>query len=394
VPIAIRYRAGLLFVGLLVGCSALPLPSASPGPSSSAPGSPAPATSGPLTSPAPTGGADDVWSLAGFGDEASSTQVRSVVDVADGFVAIGSSGGAGEVAMAWHSTDGTAWEAETIAGRGTSPERLVAWGDRVLALGGGQSARCAHPGELDVWVRHPDATWTEAPFDPLFCAGGMLTPVILHDRPWLIGDGTGDVPVLMDSDDGLAWADHRDRVGDVFLWNAAVDRTGLWVMARSVASDDWLALRSRDGTDWTNEPLKAGGDRLQNVVAATILRDGLVIFATTERGIVRLTPADAGGWDVGEVTGLPGPELASVAATGGGLVAIESRADGTSDLWASSDGIAWRRVALPSEAGSGTTYSGVATHDGRAVLVGQVEAPGGAGAVGAVWTAPASILGP
>jgi hypothetical protein len=405
VPIATRpQRPTLLVVGvvtLVAACSSPPVPSPSPVPSSEPSGSastaaasPHPSASGASASPAPSAGVDDVWTLAGFGDVASSTQVRSVIDVDDGFVAVGSSGGAGEVAMAWHSTDGTTWEAETIAGRGTSPSSLVVWEERVLALGGGQSARCAHPGELDVWVRERDATWTEAPFDRLFCAGGIVTPVILRDRPWLIGDGSGDVPVAMDSDDGLTWADHRDRVGDVFLWNAAVDGTGLWVMARAVAGDDWLALHTRDGTEWTTRPLGAGAEALDNVLAATVVEDRLVVLVTTPRGIRRLSPTDAGGWDVRAVTGLPSPDLSSVIATGGGLVAIATHEDGTTDLWASSDGIAWRRVALPSEAGSGTTLLGAAIHQGRAVLVGQVETSGGVGAVGAVWTAPATILAP
>jgi hypothetical protein len=337
---------------------------------------------------------DDAWTLAGFGDRASSTQVRSVIDVSDGFVAVGSAGQAGEVARAWRSTDGRSWEAETITGRGTAPARLVRWGDRLIALGRGQSARCAHPGELDVWVREPDGIWTEAPFDPLFCAGGRPTLVVLDDRPWLVGDGSGDVPILMDSADGLSWADHRDRVGDDFLWDAAVDRSGLWVIARSLAGDDWLVLHSRDGAAWTTEALQPAGARIAEVLATAVVDDRLVLLASADPGIVRLTPVDAGGWDVREVTGLPGPNLASVVRAGGALVAIAARDDGSNDLWASSDGIAWRPVARPAEAGPGSTLLDVAVHDGLAVLVGQVEAPGGTGAIGAVWSAPATILAP
>lgn len=296
--------------------------------------------------------------------------------------------------MAWHSTDGRTWEAETITGRLTSPSSLVRWGDRVIALGGGQSARCAHPGELDVWVRASDGAWSEAPFDPLFCAGGNPSLVILDDRPWLVGDGSGDVPILMDSPDGLGWADHSDGIGDDFLWDVAVDRSGLWVVARSLATDDWLLLHSRDGTTWTTERLRPAGTRIMDVIAATVVDDRLVLLASTDAGIVRLARADAGSWDVRPVTGLPGPDLASVAVVGGGLVTIVARDDGSNDLWASSDGIAWRPVIRPAEAGPGSTVLDVAVHDGLAVLVAQVEAPGGAGAIGAIWTAPATILAP
>lgn len=400
VPTRIRRLLWLLLVGLLAGCSPLPVASPSPVPSPGASGPVRPSTPtgaaspSPTQPPAPTAGAGDAWSLAGFGEEAAATQIRSVTDVADGFVSVGSAGRAAEVAMAWHSADGRAWEAETITGRGTSPASLVRWGDRVIALGGGQSARCAHPGELDVWVRDPDGTWTEAPFDRLFCAGGNPSLVIFGDRPWLVGDGSGDVPILMSSNDGLTWADRSDRIGDDFLWEAAVDRKGLWVVARSLATDDWLVLHSRDGTSWTTEPLRPAGVRISDVIAASVVDDGLVLLASTGRGIVRLAPAEAGGWDVRAVTGLPGPDLTSVAVVGGGLVAIAARDDGTNDLWASTDGIAWRPVARPAQAGSGSTLLDVAVRDDLAVLVGQVEAPDGTGAIGAVWTAPATILEP
>jgi hypothetical protein len=66
-------------------------------------------------------------------------------------------------------------------------------------------------------------------------------------------------------------------------------------------------------------------------------------------------------------------------------------------MWASADGASWHPLALPAEAtasGSSATLTGVAVADGHAYLVGQVKAPTGAGAIGALWTGPASLLAP
>jgi hypothetical protein len=58
----------------------------------------------------------------------------------------------------------------------------------------------------------------------------------------------------------------------------------------------------------------------------------------------------------------------------------------------SKEGFRWDRIPIPAEAGLGSTLWGVAVADDRAVLVGQVERS--SVAVGAIWTAPASIVSP
>jgi PBP1b-binding outer membrane lipoprotein LpoB len=54
----------------------------------------------------------------------------------------------------------------------------------------------------------------------------------------------------------------------------------------------------------------------------------------------------------------------------------------------------WLLASLPDPNAAGTTLGGIAIAGGTAVLVGQVEAPNGPGAIGAIWTGPARLLAP
>jgi len=395
-----RRLAGLLALAGLAAaaCVAVPTPiESSPDtvrPSVAPSSSPQSATLAPTSALQPS-----AWTLAGRGDPASSTQYWSVAPMADGFVVVGSAGQASEVAVALHSSDGTTWTTDQISGRGTSPSQVLAWGDRAIAVGGGETSRCAHPGsEIDTWVRSGDGTWAEAPFAPVLCAGGETTmPVILGGAPWLAGDGTGDVPFLLQSRDGLSWTDRRPRLpDDVFLEGAAVDDTGLWLTGHAVADDSAVALTSADGARLIRIPIRdATGVPLQ--VVATLTLDGhLIVLATTgqEGGLLRLTPDGTGSWRSAPVSGFPAEEdIPGIQATGGPLVAFTGHEAGLPSIWASADGAAWHQVPVPSETTIGAWPTSIAVRDGTAVLVGQLERPDGNGLIGAIWTAPASILG-
>jgi hypothetical protein len=372
------------------------LSSGPPVPVATTPASVSPSATGSASAADPGSG----WTLAAIGGEAANPQVSSVASIPAGFVAVGSAGRAGELPVALSSRDGRTWTPENIGGRGTAPELALAWGERVLAVGGGQTSRCAHPGsEIDTWVRAADGSWAEAPFVPPLCSGGeTMVPVILGDHPWLAGDGTADQPFLLESRDGLAWIDHRGRLpDDVFIEEGAVDESGLWLVGRAAADGTAVVLTSRDGTRFI--PARIGDPNRSGLgVIATATIDGrLVVVASRDDAIGRLTPDGAGGWTEEPVTGFPthdvAGDLTGIGATGGPLVAFSGHEAGLPGIWASADGTAWHQVPIPTEMTVGAWLSDVAVGHGIAVLAGHLESADGNGLVGAIWWARASILG-
>ena len=392
---AVSGFGGAVIALSLVGCSVAPSPSAR----ALATGSAAVDASGSAGTPSsrpPTGGL--TWTLAGTGDPTASTQYASVAAVADGFVVVGAAGQAGEVAVALHSADGSTWTPDQIAGRGTAPDQVVAWGDRALAVGGGETSRCAHPGsEIDTWVRGSDGVWAEAPFARVLCSGGQTTmPVILAGTPWLAGEGTADIPFLLRSDDGLTWANRSDRLPDeVYLDGAVVDSAGLWLVARTTTEDRALVLVSPDGARFRRMPVDAASGAALSVVGSLAVDGRLVIVASPQDGgpLVRLTAPHGGRWTEAPLTGFPQEDVTGIDATGGPLVAFTGHENGLPKIYASADGAVWHVVPVPAEITIGAWPRSIAVRDGTAVLVGQVEGPAGDGLVGAIWTAPAAILG-
>ncbi|HUQ78729.1 MAG TPA: hypothetical protein VM427_07680 [Patescibacteria group bacterium] len=380
---------GCVFV-IAAACGTGPNPSRPGGAPSADPAAPAvrPSPSGPIaTSRDPSA----AWSLAGIGDDSAATQLHAVVAVADGFVATGSRGQAGEVPVAFHSVDGSTWTAEAISGRFGSPSRLLAWDERVLGIGNGETDRCAHPYAMDTWVRSADGTWAEAPFDRLFCDNGGV-PVVLDGRIWIAG-AVRDIPALMVSDDGLVWTNKRDRLGDLYPTDAIVDGSGLWILARDAAGGS-VALHSRDGTAFERRPVTTAAGLPVDVLAGVVL-DGAPLLLVTRDGILgTLRPDDAGGWRDAPATGLPPRSVAAVLPIEGHLVALGSDDNGLPLAFTSADGSSWAPIPLPAGAGPGTTLFGLAVANRLAVLVGQIESPDGSGAVGAIWTGSPALLAP
>jgi hypothetical protein len=349
-----------------------------------------------LVPPAPSAiGSDGTaagWKLVATGDRTAATQVRGVAVADRGFIAVGSSGQAGEIAMAWSSPDGATWTPEDMPSRGTSPNWVVSWDGRFLAFGGGSSPRCAHPGEIDTWVRQPDGTWLEAPFDPKFCVGGSLTPIIQGSRAWLIGNGFGEVPTAFDSQDGLTWTNRSKPLGDVQVMASAVDETGLWVSDRSGATGEAEVRWSADGRVWAKADLPAIG--ITDAPSLITLGNRIGVVAPTGQGFAILT-RQGEAWRSVPISGLGGFGLLIVRPAGAGLVAIASRQDGGFALLTSTDGASWRSVPLPAETGPEPLVWDVAVGHGLVVLVGQVPPPStDEVAGGGIWTAPESILAP
>jgi hypothetical protein len=317
--------------------------------------------------------------------------VTAVVPSDRGFVAVGSSGAAAETASAWSTLDGVSWVAEDVPSRGTSPRVLLPWEDRFLAFGGGLSDRCAHPGELDTWVRRPDRTWLEAPFSQEFCAGGTLTPIVLGSHAWIIGNGFGEVPTALDSPDGLTWTNRSKALGGVQILAADGDASGLWISDRGGDTATPEVRWSADGRSWSvvDMPL-----RLSDAPGLVTIDGHIHVVASTVAGPVFLRRAGA-SWDAVAMTGLGGAVPRLVRPAGAGLVAIAGQPDGPDALFVSRDGANWTPVPIPERAGPSAVLSDVAVGRGEVVLVGQVPpATPDALESGAIWVAPLSILEP
>jgi hypothetical protein len=379
----IRPSARLLILAsiLAAGCG--------PGPSPLPSGSPAIA---PPTLAATRAEAGPGWTLVGVGNAVADTQIAAIAPAERGFVAVGSAGQAGEIAMAWSTGDGITWTPEDIPSRGTSPRAILPWEDRFLVIGGGSSNRCAHPGEIDTWVRRPDGSWLEAPFQDVFCGANGLTPLLRDTHAWIIGNGFGEVPTALDSAEGLTWTNRSAALGDIQILAAGVDETGLWISGRAGDTGRPDVRTSPDGRHWTSVDVSSVG--LTDAPDLLMLPGGIALMGPTNRGPALVRRA-GDAWQPEAIRGLEGLFLRRIHPAGAGLVAIADREDGSSALLVSADGATWQPVGAPAEVGPTPTLTDVAVGRSLVVLAGQV--PGATAddhAAGGVWTAPLSILEP
>jgi hypothetical protein len=334
------------------------------------------------------------WTLAAVGDAAPFTQFTAVTSVEDGFVVVGSSGSAADRPIAAHSADGTTWTSESIDGSGIVPSTLIDWRTDLLAVGAGETSRCAHPFGMATWVRSSAGIWSAPSLDQDLCAGGGPSAVVLGGRAWLVGDGTADVPYLMDTNDGIEWTDHRQRVGnEVFIDRAVAADDGLWIVGRA-GDEHPVALHSRDGTKFTTEALVDDAGRPIEVVAPLTVRGTLALLAARGDAIGLLTRTATGGWTEAQVVGLPRVGLSGVGLVGSTFVAFGSDELKPPGWWSSNDGIRWQAIPRPDEADVTSPMLGVAVGHGLAVAVGRVPLPDGSGLVGAIWTGPETLLVP
>jgi hypothetical protein len=319
--------------------------------------------------------------------------LTDVIAVNDGFLAAGAGGQVGQLPVIRHSTDGLVWDAEDITSRdGMAPGRMTLIGNRVVAVGGGETDRCGHPSALDTWARDATGTWAEATFDPAFCVGtGNVN--LLAGRGGtvvLLGAGSGDVVYLMTSDSGLAWAGVPKPFSGVYPHVAVSNGTRIWVFGSAPAGQPVVSISADSETFGAPEPLPGLGSET-SIVGAALLDGRPIAIATRGQavGVVRLI-AD-GTWDVTEASGIVGTAIARIVLVDGHLVALGGDETGTPLAWASADGTSWRPMALP-QVQLGTTLQGVAVHDGIAVIVGQVSA--GDHGVAAVWRGSPALLAP
>ena len=412
-PTALRSRPIPIIVALatflaIAGCSAAvtttapsrpPTPSPSLGVSATANVTAKPsertafasATAAPSAKPAAA-----AWRLVELPDAKSVARIADVI-ARSGLVTAAGSGTPGTPATAWTSLDdGATWTAERLPGTAGSPDRLMSWGQRTLAVGVGDGD-CPHPSMVEVWVRSVAGRWTGAPADPMFCAGGTASVATSGSVAAIVGAGTGDVPYEWSSTDGLHWTDGSGVLGGLLPAGIAADGSGLLAVGSGVAPAAAWFSDSKDGRTWDGPHPIAGTVGLSIMGDPVESRGQPAVFARDAAGSVQILRQDGeGGWRSEPCDGLHADSVSRFVAVGGSLVALGGDRDGPA-ISVSTDGATWHPLALPAEAtanGSSATLTGVAVADGHAYLVGQVKAPTGAGAIGALWTGPASLLAP
>jgi hypothetical protein len=131
-----------------------------------------------------------------------------------------------------------------------------------------------------------------------------------------------------------------------------------------------------------------------SILTAVWLGDGPVVVASVGQAIGILRPDGNGPWVSVLADGLPADQVSGIHVIDGHLVALGGTEAGVPEAWTSADGSEWQPVSLPAEARAGASLAGVAVVDGTVVLVGQIEAPSGVGAQGAIWTGPANLVAP
>ncbi len=368
--------------------TAVPTPSSSPAASTAA----ASHVASPSTAPV-----DNAWHLVELPHAGDAAQIADVVARSGSVTAASAAGSAGEHPIAWTShDDGQTWAAEPLPGSSRSIERLVPWGDRLLAVGEGDGD-CPHPSVVDVWVRSAKAHWTAAPSDSILCAGGTAEAAADGSRAVIVGTGSGDVAYVWSSEDGLHWTDRSEPFNGLLPQGVAVDgSTFIAAGSGGTASSAWVA-GSHDGRTWDGPDPIAGPAGMTIIGGPLFIDHEPVLFAGDLNGAVGvLRPDGHGGWRSEPAVGLDRTTVSRFVSVPGGIVALGGDEQGPA-AWASSDGTSWRPVALPAEAvasGTGSTLTGASVADGRAYLVGQITAPAADRATGALWTGGASLLAP
>ena len=317
-----------------------------------------------------------------------------VVPGPDGFLVAGGGGPVGTTPIVLNSIDGQTWSSESIKGSFASPSGLLTVGARVFAVGGGQTSKCAHPSALTTWARDFIGTWSEAPFDNAFCNGPGNTTLFEFDRHVVLaGSGVGDQSFYLTSEDGLHWTDTGPNpFGDIYPQAILAFDRDLWIFGSAPIGTPVVVHRTA-GMPF-GRPVALPDLRSDASIRAAVWLDGgplVVVSSGPAIGIVR--PDGAGSWATVRAAGLPADQVSWIRVVNDHLVALGGTEAGVPEAWTSADGSDWKPVSLPEEAGPGTSLTAV-TAGGRAVLVGQVEAANGAGAIGAIWTGPAGLLAP
>jgi hypothetical protein len=332
------------------------------------------------------------WHRVDLGDETPG-RFSAVIAAGTTFMAAGGSGSTTvpDSPVVLRSTDGKAWTAERIASSFAAPISLTAIDGRVIAVGAGGTARCAHPYAVDTWARDNAGNWSEAPWVDQLCSGLESASVIGWDgAAYLLGVGSGDVPRSWRSADGLTWNDLRPNFNGLYPGASLLDGDTVAVFG-STNEGKPAERRSTDGINFVAAPFPIFGQAVSVIDAKQV--DGSPIVFVSDGAALGAVRRDASGeWTVTSASGIRADEITQILAIGSRFVALGARANGHAEAWSSPDGVTWGRVQVPAEDGPGLGLAGVALIGGTAVLVGTVETR--PGTVGAIWFGSADLLAP
>jgi hypothetical protein len=381
--------AALIF---LAACTALPnppslgptTPSASPGASLAGPHT----TTSPIAVASPPSSPTGDWQRVWPTPDDREGFLTDVIATRTGFLAVGADSLQRPFALS--SKDGASWTSEVVPGRQFGPTALIPWGDRVLGVASG-GLPCAHPFGVDTWIRAADASWTEAPFDELFCSGASLDAVIVDDAPIIVGTGPGDNPVAWSSTDGLRWTDHSQAFTGLLPHAVATD--GQTAVAFGESGSGLWTSTTVDGRSWSaTSPIPGTSKGI--AIHAAFWIDGLpTVIASEGRTVGTIRSDGSGGWTTQPADTLDADQLGTVRSDGTGLLAVGG-VDTAAMAWVSADGVRWRRLVLPDVLSAlNASVQAVAIRDERAILLGSILNAAG-NPVSAIWIGPAELVAP
>jgi hypothetical protein len=340
------------------------------------------------------------WSLVAlldgeFSAIGADSSMEMVIGGGPGFVAVGSSGSSAAV---WSSVDGAGWSRALGVddASGTGYERwmsaVAVGGPGLVAVGGETStgrnppyreddaATWTYDGDAAVWTSVDGSMWARVPHDEdIFGSARLWTVVAGGPGVVAVGDDVQhDAFGVWVSNDGLSWS--RVPVDESVFAGATVENVvaggpGLVAVGhtgpgldreyldwKSIDKDsDAVVWVSSDGTAWSRVPHDEsvfGGDGLVAMYDVTVGGPGLVAVGGGSQGAVVWTSGDGlvwvrqphnesifgPSWEEGEgEQGEPGSNftvMVSVAAGEQDLVAVGY---GDDPMWASNDGVTWRR---------------------------------------------------
>jgi hypothetical protein len=385
-------------------------PSATP----SSPPSPAPtALPSPTLAPTSAPTSADGWRLVP--DQASVREVKydHVVWTGARFVATGVAlDGAGTMFL--DSSDGLTWQRQPTATPNAYPVSLAAGPGGVVAVGtiDDRPATWFSPDGL-AWTVRADAFPVSAVGTDTF----QVTAVVATDAGWLaVGredpfcqTNCGLAPVramVWTSSDGLDWARVPDQASLSGAAMTAVARLDSGFVAVGLAGVYAAVWTSTDGTSWSRVPdsplfheLPSADPSLWTTMTGVAAGHGVVVAVGNEGNGGAHGPAARAWWSTDGLTWAPADgdhflsggeidvRLTSVTVTPDGFLAAGFSTGGClGGLWVSTDGRAWRCVALD-PAFAGFRPSAAAASSSVEVAVG-LEAstnPPPAGFPGAVW---------
>jgi hypothetical protein len=319
---------------------------------------------------------------------AQASLMTAIAATPDGLLAVGLQLPPSE-AVAYRSTDGTAWTPEPgfEPGEDTAALGVAAEGDRRVVVGRRGTGAAA-------WVSVGGGAWQLAPASAALEAPkagtAEMRAVAAWDGGWVaVGsvDSSSDerLAAIWTSSDGLAWerATGIDGFLDTAAYGIAANGDRLVAVGSMIPLESGnvaspaVAWVSADGSHWTavDSPAFALGPMRAVAVGPT----GFVAvgFGIDDVRAAAWTSPDGATWtsvpDQPAFAALGEPvRMAAVASSGAGLVAAGWKSDagnGSGAVWRSADGATWERV--PNQVSmSGASLAGVAFHGDAPIVAG------------------------